>query len=86
MAEGVNVRLSGPLKKYVQEQVSPTGLYESASEYVRTLIRQDYEESEKLKWNRLIDELTPGLEADVSEFKEVSAQDVIARNKARRSS
>ena len=86
MAEGVNVRLSGPLKKYVQEQVSPIGLYESASEYVRTLIRQDYEKSQEKKWDRLISELTPGLEADVSEFKEVSAQDVINRNKARHSS
>lgn len=86
MAEGVNVRLSGPLKQYVQEQISPSGLYESASEYVRTLIRQDYEKSEEQKWDRLIGELTPGLKADVSEFKEVSAQDVIARNKARHSS
>lgn len=83
MAKGVNVRLSGPLKKYVQEQISPTGLYESASEYVRTLIRQDYEKSEEQKWDRLVGELTPGLEADVSEFNEVTAQDVIARNKAR---
>jgi putative addiction module CopG family antidote len=69
MAEGVNVRLSGPLKKYVQEQVSPTGLYESASEYVRTLIRQDFEKSEEQKWARLIGELTPGLKADASEFR-----------------
>jgi putative addiction module CopG family antidote len=86
MAEGVNVRLSGPLKKYVQEQISPSGLYESASEYVRTLIRQDYEKSEEQRWERLVSELTPGHEADVSEFKEVSAQDVIGRNRARRSS
>ncbi len=84
MAEGVNVRLSGPLKRYVQEQISPTGLYESASEYVRTLIRQDYEKSKEKKWERLISELSPGLKADVSEFNEVTAQDVIARNKARR--
>ena len=86
MAEGVNVRLSGPLKEYVQTQISPSGLYESASEYVRTLIRQDYEKSEEQKWDRLIAELTPGLEADVSKFKEVSARDVITRNKARHSS
>lgn len=83
MAEGVNVRLSGPLKKYVQSQISPSGLYESASEYVRTLIRQDYEKSEEQKWDRLIGELTPGLEADVSEFNEVSAEEVINRNRAR---
>lgn len=83
MAEGVNVRLTGPLKKYVQKQVSPAGLYESASEYVRTLIRQDYEKSEEKKWDRLIGELRPGLEADLSEFEEVSAQDVISRNRTR---
>lgn len=86
MAEGVNVRLTGPLKKYVQEQVSPSGLYESASEYVRTLIRQDYEKAEERKWERLVAELAPGLEAEAGEFKEVSARQVIARNQARDSS
>ncbi len=81
MAEGVNVRVSGQLKDYVKTQVTPTGLYESASEYIRNLIRKDYEKSEQSKWNSLIGELTPGLQAEESKFIEVSAKDVIKRCK-----
>lgn len=86
MADGVNVRLSGSLKEYVKAQVSPDGLYESASEYVRNLIRMDYEKSQEKKWSNLLNELTPGLEADESEFKAVSAADVLARSKKRKQS
>jgi hypothetical protein len=39
MAEGVNVRFTGKLRRFNEEQASPRGLLESASEYVRDLIR-----------------------------------------------
>ncbi len=83
MAQGVNVRLSGTLKEFLEDQVSPQGLYESASEYVRTLIREDYERTEARRWNNLARELEPGLSAAPSEFREVSAQDVIDRCRKR---
>ncbi len=60
MAEGVNVRITGKLKRFVEEQASPSGLYESASEYVRDLIRRDYQRQEKRKWSWLMDQLRPG--------------------------
>ena len=39
MAEGVNVRITGKLRRFIEEQTSPNGLYESASEYVRDLVK-----------------------------------------------
>jgi Arc/MetJ-type ribon-helix-helix transcriptional regulator len=81
MAESVNVRISGKLIKFVKERTGPEGMYESVSEYIRALIRQDYERLEEHKWQRLHGELEPGMNADEGEFIEVSAEDVITRNR-----
>jgi len=43
MAESINVRLPDKLKDFVEKQTGPEGTYESVSEYIRALIRQDYE-------------------------------------------
>ena len=43
MAEGVNVRFAGELQRFIQERVGDAGLYASASEYIRDLVRRDYE-------------------------------------------
>ncbi|MHC4458286.1 MAG: ribbon-helix-helix domain-containing protein [Planctomycetota bacterium] len=63
MAEGVNVRITGKLRRFIEEQAGPNGLYESASEYVRDLIRRDYQRQEERKWSWLMDQLRPGMEA-----------------------
>jgi Arc/MetJ-type ribon-helix-helix transcriptional regulator len=39
MAEGVNVRITGKLRRFIEKQASPNGLYESASEYVQRSVR-----------------------------------------------
>jgi antitoxin ParD1/3/4 len=80
MAESVNVRISGKLIKFVKEQTGPEGMYESVSEYIRALIRQDYERMEEHRRQRLHTELEPGMSAGEGEFTEVSAEDVITRN------
>jgi antitoxin ParD1/3/4 len=77
MAEGVNVRITGKLRRFIENQASPDGLYESASEYVRDLVRRDYERKEKRKWSWLIDQLQPGMEADESEFIPLDAEEII---------
>ena len=41
MAEGVNLRFSEKLREFVEELTY--GLYGSASEYLRELVRRDYE-------------------------------------------
>lgn len=77
MAEGVNVRITGKLKRFIEEQVSSNGLYESTSEYVRDLIRRDYQRQEERKWNWLMDQLRPGMEADESEFVPLDPEEII---------
>ena len=81
MAEGVNVRITGKLRRFVEEQASPSGLYESASEYVRDLIRRDYQRQEKRKWSWLMDQLRPGMEADESEFVPFDPEEIITAAK-----
>jgi antitoxin ParD1/3/4 len=84
MAEGINVRFTGTLQNFIQERVEGTGLYNSASEYIRDLVRRDYEQEQVGKWNRLRETLKDGLQADASAFKALDAETVIAKAKARR--
>ena len=77
MAEGVNVRVTGKLRRFIEVQTSPNGLYESASEYVRDLIRRDYQRQEERKWIWLRDQLGPGMDADEGEFVPLDPQEII---------
>ena len=43
MPNRINARLSKPLADYVDRIVGTNGLYETPSEYIRSLIRQDME-------------------------------------------
>lgn len=79
----VNVRISGELHHHLLQQLSEQGLYENASEYIRDLVRKDLQ-AKKQAWGWLAAELAPAMRADASEFKAVSADEVIARNKKRR--
>jgi antitoxin ParD1/3/4 len=77
MAEGVNVRITGKLRRFVEEQTGPNGIYEFASECVRDLIRRDYQRQEERKWSWLMDQLLPGMEADESEFVPLDPEEII---------
>jgi antitoxin ParD1/3/4 len=86
MSEGINVRLPGRLQAFVKEKSDPEkGSFSSASEYIRDLIRHDYEAEENRKWDSLRRELEPGMAADPSEFVEMDAADVIAEARRQRS-
>lgn len=78
MSEGINVRITGKLRSFVESQVGEAGVYESVSEYVRSLIRQDFEKSEAEKWSLLYRELAPGMNAPDSEFVDSTPEKVIA--------
>lgn len=80
--ENVNVRVRGELRAHLDQQVGKNGLYESASEYVRDLIRQDMKGREEA-WEWLKTSLEPALRADESAYIEVSAEDVIKRNRGK---
>jgi len=84
MAEGVNVRFAGELQRFIERRVGATGLYGSASEYIRDLVRRDYEREEQRKWSWLRTELKAGLEAEEAEFMTLDANKIIAEAKARR--
>jgi len=78
----INVRVKGELQTHLQQQIGEQGLYENASEYIRSLIRSDLKDG-KESWDWLKKELEPALRADESAFIAVSAQDVINRNKGK---
>jgi antitoxin ParD1/3/4 len=86
MAEGINVRVTGKLRRFIMEQTSHSGLYESASEYVRDLIRRDYKLQEERKWRWLMDQIRPGMEADESEFVTLDAEEIIKAAKKEKAS
>ena len=84
MAEGVNVRFTGELQRFIQNRTGDSGMYASASEYIRDLVRRDYEREEQRKVIGLRQELRPGLEATESAFTELDVDSLISEAKARR--
>jgi len=84
MAEGVNVRFAGELQRFIQNRISASGLYSSASEYIRDLVRRDYEREEQRKWIWLREELKAGVAADESEFVALDADSIISEARKRR--
>ena len=78
MAEGVNVRFAGELQRFIQSKTEKSGLYGSASEYIRDLVRRDYELEETRKSAWLRQELKPGVDADVSEFTILDAEAILS--------
>ena len=78
----MTVRLSGALSEFVSTNVGETGDYENVSEYVRDLIRRDKARSEREAFDRLKAELERAFAAPDDTYRTLSAEDVIARNKA----
>ncbi|HSA06347.1 MAG TPA: type II toxin-antitoxin system ParD family antitoxin [Candidatus Gastranaerophilales bacterium] len=81
MAESINVRLPEKLKDFINRQIGLDGLYESASEYIRDLIRKDYEIQEKNNWDYLYEELKDGINANENQFIEFNPDEIIAQAK-----
>jgi antitoxin ParD1/3/4 len=84
MAEGINVRFAGPLQNFIRQRVGPSGLYQSASEYIRDLVRRDYEREEENRGEALYEELRSGAGAPLSEFVALDVEAVIREAKKRR--
>jgi antitoxin ParD1/3/4 len=79
----LNVRISGPLGDFVAANVGDAGSYENVSEYVRDLIRKDKERADYLLFERLKAELGVAFAAPDNAYSNMTAEDVIARNRAR---
>lgn len=84
MAAGVNVRFAGELQSFIQQRVLKSGLYSSTSEYIRDLVRRDYEQEEQRKWARLRQELGAGIEASESEFVTLDAESLLTKARKRK--
>lgn len=84
MATTLNVRINGPLEEFVKQNIGEWGTYENASEYVRDLIRRDHERAEVERFNALKAELQRAFATPDSDYVEVSAEEVIERNRKRR--
>ncbi|MFW5426342.1 MAG: type II toxin-antitoxin system ParD family antitoxin [Methylophagaceae bacterium] len=82
-AGNVNVRVTGELQNHLQQQIGSHGLFDNASEYIRSLIRQDLKSRDEA-WSWLRSELESALRASDDEFTTVTAEDVILRNKKKR--
>ncbi len=78
----LKIRLSAALKEFVAGHVGDAGPYESASEYVRDLIRRDKERVEGEKFECLRDELQHAFGKPEASYKALTAAEVIARNRA----
>lgn len=81
----INVRIPHELHQHLQQQIGASGLYDNASEYIRDLLRKDLL-AKQHAWNNLSQMLAPAMHANASEYRQVSADDVIKRNKKRKSS
>jgi antitoxin ParD1/3/4 len=84
MAEGINVRFVGPLQRFIRKRVGPGGLYQSASEYIRDLVRRDYEREGERQGEALYQELKGGAAAPSTEFVPLNVEAVIREAKNRR--
>ncbi|WP_333572771.1 ribbon-helix-helix domain-containing protein [Sphingomonas sp.] len=80
----LNVRVSGPLSDFVSRNVGEDGLYENVSEYVRDLIRRDKERVEREMFETLKAELQRAFATPDEDYVEVTADEVIQRNRLRR--
>lgn len=76
MQEPLSVEVSGALRVFLNEQVGEHGLYESVNEYIRALIRSDFERSEQQKWMTLYNELSPALHAESEAFLSTNATEI----------
>jgi len=84
MAEGINVRFAGPLQRFIRQRVGPGGMYQSASEYIRDLVRRDYEREGERQSEALYQELKGAAAAPSSQFVPLDVEAVIRDAKNRR--
>ena len=80
----VTLRISGLLRNHLEECAGVDGPYETPSEYLRDLIRQDIERLESEKWERLRTALAEGLSATDKDYKSLSSADIKQRGRKRR--
>ena len=79
----VTLRVSGKLRSHLEECTGVNGSYETPSEYLRDLIRQDMNRRETEKWERLRSALSEGLSTADADYKPLSSADINQRARQR---
>lgn len=77
----LTVRLNESLSEFVASNVSDQGAYDNVSEYIRDLIRRDKAQTEALAFERLKAELQHAFSAPETDYVQVTAKEVIRRNR-----
>ena len=80
----LNVRISGVLTEHVSSAIDDAGEYDNASEYVRDLIRRDKAKTELAAFEAKRAALQQAFALPDRAYTEVSAADVIRRNRSAR--
>jgi antitoxin ParD1/3/4 len=76
----MTIRLSVEFKEFVDGHVGEAGSYESASEYIRDLIRRDKARMEREAFERLGKELRHAFCKPEASYQALTAAEVITRN------
>lgn len=84
MTEEVHVVFGGELQRFLLSRIGEGGLYSSPDEYIRDLVRKDYDREEGKSWEFLRQELTPGMEAGEHEFVPLDLADILHEARARK--
>ncbi len=79
----MTVRLNPSLYDFVRTHIGQTGTYENISEYIRSLIRRDKEQTEQAACERLKTELQHAFSAPEETYQPLTADDIICRHIAR---
>lgn len=79
----LTVRLNRALSDFVEANVAEDGDYENVSEYLRDLIRRDKARKEAQLFERLQAELHSAFSQPETSYVEVTADEVIQRNRRR---
>ena len=85
MARALNLhaRLTGPLSESVSAKLGDEGAYENLSDYVRDLVRRDRDRADREAFDRPKAELSRAFAAADSDYEQLDADRVIARNRRR---
>ncbi|MGE9296585.1 MAG: addiction module antitoxin [Puniceicoccales bacterium] len=82
MSDVIHFELTGELARFAKRRASPDGVYQSVDEYVRDLVRRDWERwGEDPQLDGIWDELKTAAEADDSEYRPIDVEAFVDRMK-----
>ena len=84
MPESLNISLPDKLSRYAKAIAGSEGIYTSVDEYIRDLIRRDFERLQEQEWDALHEKLKERIEALPSDFTPFDPQAIISEAREKR--